>query len=143
VTSEDGAYWMAATLHEVDGRWRIHSLLIDTDTREGPRAVSAELLATAPLARVEAVANTDELLLQHLYGSRRTRLVVPKVSPYPQDFWIAVAHRYAEYVIVRGYHNPAVVIAEDAGVPVPTVRGWIAKCRTLGLIAKGSQGRAG
>jgi hypothetical protein len=142
-TSEDGAYWMAAMLYEVDGRWRVHSLQIDADPLEGTRAVTGELLTTAPLARVEAAANADELLPQHLYPSRRTKLVVPKVVPYPEDFWIAVAHRYTDYVILRGYRNPAVAIAEDAGVPVPTVRGWIAKCRTLGLIAKGKQGRPG
>ena len=105
--------------------------------------VTPEALATAPLARVEAIANAPELHAQYAYGPRRTRIVVPDYVPYPDEFWERIAHRYTSYV-VHGRRSPAALIAEDAGgVPVPTVRGWIAHCRQIGMLRKGKQGRAG
>jgi hypothetical protein len=128
-------------------------------------AVTQRMLATAPLVEAEAAANlpsrrTDAVVtLGPAHISVRAQplgvvtgelertpppeLVVPDVRPYPQTFWQDVADTYVHLVLVDGVTNPAVSIADDTGVPVPTVRGWIAKCRQLGLIAKGSQGRLG
>ncbi len=106
------------------------------------------MLRSAPLAQAEARANLPhgryvvEGSPDELPEPPRS-LVVPDVRPYPSQFWADVAATYVDLVLRHGVKNPAVVIAEHTKTPAPTVRGWIAKCRTLGLIAKGSQGRLG
>ena len=107
------------------------------------------MLATVPLERIEARANLPHIAYEVDKRPGFAELadpepvVVPDVRPYPAQFWENVAANYIAEVLEYRKGNPAVQIAEEAGVPVPTVRGWIAKCRQLGLIAKGSQGRLG
>lgn len=53
----------------------------------------------------------------------------------------AVAASYAEHASA-GRH-PGLAIAEEAGVPVATARGWIREARRRGKLPKGRRGRAG
>jgi hypothetical protein len=142
---------MRVHFRDVDGRlrpWKVEVSVTDANV-----AVTSRMLATAPLVEAEAAANLRPLTAKAATASsakadltvtRAVRsLVVPDIRPYPETFWQDVAAIYVRLVIVDGVTNPAVWIAEDTGVPIPTVRGWIAKCRELGLLAKGSQGRLG
>jgi hypothetical protein len=72
-----------------------------------------------------------------------TSIEVPDETPYPEEFWKSIARAYLGYVIGDGIRNPAVCIADEAGVPVKTARRWIAHCRSIGMLPKGKQGRAG
>jgi hypothetical protein len=111
--------------------------------------LTPRMLATAPLVEAETFANLPYEAWQIEDGDwdelpeAPQKLAVPNAKPYPRQFWEDVAATYIELVLVYGVRNPAVAIAENTGSPVATVRGWIAKCRQLGLIAKGSQGRVG
>jgi hypothetical protein len=146
VSSEDGALSLLVELDELDGRWRIAN--VHVRARPGV-TITGEVMATAPLARVEAMANApdDELPVQRrVYATKfvlRPAVVVPEGTPYPPEFWQQVAKAYTDFVTVGGRRDPAVCIAEDAGVSVKTAQRWIAHCRSEGLLPKGRQGRPG
>jgi hypothetical protein len=153
VRTADGYGHMQVHLRKIDGRLRVRKVVVEIidDPANADVAVTQRMLATAPLVAAEAAANA--VSLQGSAGGRaagtatltvtRAQLVVPDVRPYPDQFWEDVAATYIDLVLVRGVTNPAVAISERTGAPVPTVRGWIAKCRQLGLIAQGTQGRRG
>jgi hypothetical protein len=141
-----------------DGRLRTWKVEIWTDTKTSPalepqwwhgRFITKRLLATAPLVAAEASANLPYQAWRIRGGDTSelpaapAKLVVPPSSPYPEQFWRDVAGRYMELVVLLGVRNPASCIAEDTGVSVATVRGWIARSRQLGLLAKGKQGSVG
>jgi hypothetical protein len=139
---------MRLHVRKVDGRQRPWKVVIEAGSGG---IVDQRMLATAPLVAAEIAANLPSEMFE-IEGGTFTdlpqapgvgELVVPEVRPYPRQFWEDVAALYVQLVLAHGVRNPAVAIAEETGAPVPTVRGWIAKCRTLGLIAKGSQGRLG
>lgn len=58
----------------------------------------------------------------------------------PAAFSALVAARYRD--LVRTSAKPAVLMAEEAGVPVATARRWINEARRRGLLPAGRQGRA-
>jgi hypothetical protein len=59
----------------------------------------------------------------------------------PDGFYGDVAVAYNE--ALERTSAPATVLATEAGVPVPTVRRWIAEARRRGLLGPGRKGRAG
>lgn len=58
----------------------------------------------------------------------------------PERFYGEVAERYL--ALVQRTAKPAVVMAEESGVPVATARRWINEARRRGLLPPGRQGRA-
>jgi hypothetical protein len=152
VHTEYGHRAMRVFVREVEGRLRAWKVEVSVafnpaDWSEPWAAVTPRMLATAPLVAAETMANLPSerwwLEGRPEIPQDPAELVVPDVRPYPMQFWEDVAARYIADVLWHGIRNPAVWIAEETGAPVATVRGWIAKCRELGLIAKGSQGRVG
>jgi hypothetical protein len=121
--------------------------------------ITPQVLAAAPLDRVEAAANIPHVaailrMSQDEWeqsdppptariGGRRQQVVVPTERPYPATFWKSVADAYHQAVLIEGARDPAVRIADEAGVSVATVRDWIVRCRDRGLISAGQQGRVG
>jgi hypothetical protein len=73
---------------------------------------------------------------------------VPRVGPLERPdridgaFLRHVADAYAD-AIRRGSRSPSVTLAEQATVPVKTVRRWIYLARKAGHLPPGSQGRIG
>ena len=59
----------------------------------------------------------------------------------PDGFSARVAAAYREYAPQT--RAPALKIAEEAGVPVATVRSWIREARRRGKLPQGRKGRAG
>lgn len=59
----------------------------------------------------------------------------------PEGFYRLVATAYNEAVIATS--KPALVLAEEAGVPVTTVHRWIREARQRGYLPKARRGRAG
>lgn len=70
----------------------------------------------------------------------RTRLARPKKSEIDDDFYRQVAVAYRHYVQLS--NKPAVEIALEAGVPIPTARRWINSARQRGHLSPGERGRA-
>jgi hypothetical protein len=158
---------MTVHFHAVGDRLRPWKVVVETATagpvvsekqREQWEAegvhyvVTPEMLATAtaPLIEAETLANRPESWEIGGGGDfyaglpdAPNELVVPDTKPYPPKFWEDVAASYLNLVVAHHARNPAVLIANETGAPVATVRGWIAKCRQLGLIAKAKQGRVG
>jgi hypothetical protein len=58
-----------------------------------------------------------------------------------EDFARRVAAAYRFYLPQTAH--PAKAIADDSGLPVTTVRRWIQEARDLGVLTKGTKGRAG
>jgi hypothetical protein len=59
----------------------------------------------------------------------------------PDGFSAKVAAAYREYAPQT--RAPALKIADEAGVPVATVRSWIREARRRGKLPQGRKGRAG
>lgn len=59
----------------------------------------------------------------------------------PDGFYEQVAEAYRD--VVRSNRKVAVVLAEEADVPVPTVHRWILEARRRGFLPQARQGRAG
>ena len=59
----------------------------------------------------------------------------------PDGFAERVADAYREYVMET--RSPALKIAEEAGIPVGTARGWIREARRRGKLPQGRPGRTG
>jgi hypothetical protein len=165
--NSDDPVEMRAHVRRVDGRlraWKVEIMVLtsapewpgeDKETIERSRdrlahnVITQRMLAAAPLVTAETIVNNPHEAWD-IEGAdlgelptAPSKLVVPDAKPYPRQFWEDVAATYIKLVVVYGARNPAVAIAEETGAPVATVRGWIAKCRQLDLIAKGSQGRVG
>jgi hypothetical protein len=70
----------------------------------------------------------------------RSKLARPDGSD-PEGFYRQVATAYNE--ALRETSKVAVVLAEEAEVPVPTVHRWIREARRRGLLPPARQGRAG
>ena len=74
---------------------------------------------------------------ERLIASTRPRLTRPDRSD-PDGHAEAVAASYAEHV--HAGRQPGMAIAEEAGVPVATARGWIREARRRGKLPKGRRG---
>lgn len=74
----------------------------------------------------------------HVHGEG---LVPPPGRPRPDSFYQQVARDYLEAASVSP--RPSVNLAAGAGVPVSTVRGWVAEARRRGFLPPGQKGRRG
>lgn len=72
--------------------------------------------------------------------AERPRLTRPDGTD-PDSFYALVAAAYREYAPQT--RAPALKIAEEAGVPVGTVRGWIREARRRGKLPAGTRGKVG
>jgi hypothetical protein len=70
----------------------------------------------------------------------RQRLIRPDGTD-PDGFYALVAAAYREYA--PHTRAPSVKIAEEAGVPVGTARGWVREARRRGKLPQGRKGKAG
>jgi hypothetical protein len=123
-----------------DGRLHIAALRVDG-------RVSAEVLRTIPVGRIEAAANAQ---LHHRAPpppARRPRsrirasLRTDPVAGYPDEFYDAVATVYRQLATTSS--RPVAVLAEANDVPVTTARRWVKETRRRGLLAPGRPGKAG
>jgi hypothetical protein len=132
------------SLRDIEGRLRAERVeVVSLEPAVDP--VTPQVLLSTPLAIAETIANSSfvEYQIRKTRPAKRETVTVPVERPYPLTFWQSVAFAYNDFAIHAGKSNPAVLIAEEAGVPVATVRSWIARCRELGFLGKGSQGRVG
>jgi hypothetical protein len=74
----------------------------------------------------------------HVHGEG---LVPPPGRPRPDSFYQQVAEDYLAAASVSA--RPSVNLARGAGVPVSTVRGWVAEARRRGFLPPGQKGRRG
>lgn len=92
--------------------------------------------------------DVDRLLLADQAGSTvfveeestRPRLTRPDGKD-PEGFYSAVGQAYREALATTS--APAVALAEEAGVPIATVRGWIREARRRSFLPPARKGRAG
>ena len=151
-----------------EGRLVIRELYLNADNDLGSERIDTDQLRRLSPARIEATLNSPvekALVLEHLDkapGPKEPRgptkpspmirgemtvhvhgegLVPPPGRPRPDSFYQQVASDYlaAASVSVR----PSVNLARGAGVPVSTVRGWVAEARRRGLLPHGKKGRRG
>lgn len=125
---------------DADGRFRLQGLRID-----GP--VSAELLRSIPIGRVEAVANRQ----LHAAGPPRRRrrpdaripdsLRASAVRGYPDPFYDAVASAYQQLIGTSA--KPVAELAAANGVPVTTAQRWVREARRRGKLPPGRPGKSG
>jgi hypothetical protein len=93
-----------------------------------------------PLAELRALAVDAPPELPRTPNAERPKLTRPDGTD-PEGFAKRVAAAYREYA--QTTRAPAVKIAEEAGVPVGTVRGWIREARRRGKLPEGRKGRTG
>jgi hypothetical protein len=94
------------------------------------------------LASLRELANGAPATLRLIEQARRQRTALTRPDGSdPDGFAGRVAEAYREYVMQT--RSPAVKIAEEAGVPVGTARGWIREARRRGKLPQGRKGKAG
>src|SRR6478735_6281918 len=147
-----GDHWYAWSDGVPDGaELRVHATVAD-DGRyhldaigyEGP--VSASLLRTIPVGRIEAAVNALARHGAEGAGSRAEARVPPKlrehsVPGYPDEFYEAIARAYR--LLAADSTRPVVDIAEANGVPVTTAQRWVKEARRRDLLPPGRRGKAG
>lgn len=92
------------------------------------------------LAELRELAADAPPELPEFRSPERPRLTRPDGTD-PENFYALVAAAYREYA--PHTRAPAVKIAEEANVPVGTVRGWIREARRRGKLPQGRKGRVG
>lgn len=92
------------------------------------------------LATLRQQADGAPATLRLIERAKRERLKRPDGTD-PDGFAERVAAAYREYVMET--RSPALKIAEEAGVPVGTARGWIREARRRGKLPQGHKGKAG
>ena len=122
-----------------DGRLRVVGLRLD-----GP--VSAEVLRSVPVGRIEATANAQ--LHDGPPGRRRTvdarvpdELRSNAVRGYPDSFYDSIATAYRS--LVAATSKPVAELAAANDVPVTTAQRWVKEARRRGLLAPGHPGKSG
>lgn len=123
-----------------DGRHQITAIRI-----EG--AVSADLLRSIPVGRIEAAANA--VLHPGPAAPPRRRasariadaLRANAVQGYPDTFYDAVAAAYR--MLVGTSSRPIGDLAEANDVPVTTAQRWVKEARRRGKLPPGRSGKAG
>lgn len=88
-----------------------------------------------PTERTPVLRSTTSV---HVHGEG---LVPPPGRPRPDSFYQQVADDYLAAASVSA--RPSVNLATAAGVPVTTVRGWVAEARRRGFLPPGQKGRRG
>lgn len=113
---------------------------IEAFLNAGPRRdhVLRAPIGLDPLRELEEVADEGpDNVYRH--DSGRTRLRRPRRGE-SEEFFAHVAEAYRHYVQVT--KSPALDIAAEANVPVPTARRWINEARQRGYLSPGERGRA-
>jgi hypothetical protein len=132
------------------------------------RNLTADKLRTIPLGHIETLANANPEFGPHIEGTPQNtmgekfdafrqetnRYVMAKAyrhKPHeplsrpngsnPDAFYREVAEAYRD--VVQDHRNVAVVLAEEANVPVGTVHRWIMEARRRGFLPPARVGRAG
>jgi hypothetical protein len=108
--------------------------------------VSAEVLRSIPVGRIEAAANAllhpstpDDV------ADRPEATLTPVLRDdgrgYADDFYaeVAVAYRH----LAATTHRPVAHLADANDVPVTTAQRWVKEARRRSLLAPGRQGKAG
>jgi hypothetical protein len=151
-----------------EGRLIIRELYLSADNDLGSERIDTDQLRRLSPSRIEATLNkptSKTLLLERLNeapGPKEPRgptertpvlrsttsvhvhgegLVPPPGRPRPDSFYQQVADDYLAAASVSA--RPSVNLATAAGVPVTTVRGWVAEARRRGLLPPGQKGRRG
>jgi hypothetical protein len=123
-----------------DGRLHIVDLRV-----EG--VVSAEVLRSIPVGRIEAAANAQLHASAPGRPTRRpsatisARLRTNAVRGYPDAFYDAVASAYRH--LAASSPRPVADLAAANDVPITTAQRWIKEARRRGLLAPGRPGKAG
>ena len=123
-----------------DGRLHVVDLHV-----EG--VVSAELLRSIPIGRIEAAANAQLHASASRARPRRSsatiaaRLRTSAVRGYPDAFYDAVASAYR--ALATSSPRPVAELAAANDVPVTTAQRWVKEARRRGLLAPGRPGKAG
>jgi hypothetical protein len=134
------------------------------------RKLTTEKLRSIPLGHIETVANTntdpqfgphpegppqskmseeldaflkesDRSILTLAHRRQRRKPLSRPDGSNPDAFYEQVAEAYRE--VVQNTRKVAVVLAEEADVPVGTVHRWILEARRRGFLPTARQGRAG
>jgi hypothetical protein len=151
-----------------DERLVIRELYLSADNDLGSERIDSDQLRRLSPARIEATLNSPSskaLILERIGtapGSEEPRgpakpspmirgeggghmigevLVPPPGRPRPDSFYQQVASEYLAAASVSA--RPSVDLARGAGVPVSTVRGWVADARRRGFLPPGQKGRRG
>lgn len=95
---------------------------------------------TLAALRERSAGSPPSLRLIEQMKKERPTLTRPDGSD-PDGFAERVADAYREYVMET--RSPALKIAEEAGVPPGTARGWIREARRRGKLPQGHKGKAG
>lgn len=123
-----------------DGRLRVDGLQVD-----GP--ISAEVLRSIPIGRIEAAANAQ---LGHTAGPPRRRPTAARIPDslrsnavrgYPDAFYDSIAAAYR--TLVTSSSRPVSELATANNVPVTTAQRWVKEARRRGLLSPGHPGKAG
>lgn len=123
-----------------DGRLRIVGLQID-----GP--VSAEVLRSIPIGRIEAAANAQLHPELPVWSGPAPRARIAAslrsnaVRGYPDAFYAAVASAYRH--LAQTSHRPVSELAGANDVPVTTAQRWVKEARRRRLLSPGQPGKAG
>ena len=151
-----------------DERLVIRELYLNADNDLGSERIDTDQLRRLSPARIEAWLNKPDekaLILERIGqapGPKEPRgpaertpvlrsetsvhvhgegLVPPPGRPRPDSFYQQVADDYLAAASVSA--RPSVNLATAAGVPVTTVRGWVAEARRRGFLPPGQKGRRG
>jgi hypothetical protein len=109
--------------------------------------VSAEVLRSIPIGRIEAAANAQLHASAPDRPPGRARATIPArlrtnaVRGYPDAFYDAVASAYRHLAATT--HRPVAALATANGVPVSTAQRWVKEARRRRLLAPGRPGKAG
>lgn len=124
-----------------DGRLHVIDLHV-----EG--AVSAEVLRSIPIGRIEAAANAQlHASAPEAPPRRAARATIPArlrtnaVRGYPDAFYDAVAAAYRG--LATSSPRPVADLADANDVPVTTAQRWVKEARRRSLLAPGRPGKAG
>ena len=132
-------YWRDGVIMDPDAIADVHNELA-SDAGYG-QAVTYDPEADEPtFAELRALAADAPPELPKHPAAERPRLTRPDGTD-PDGFAARVAAAYREYAPQN--RNPAVKIAEEAGVPPGTARGWIREARRRGKLPEGRKGKAG
>jgi hypothetical protein len=109
--------------------------------------VSAEVLRSVPVGRIEAAANAQLHPSAPDAPPRRRSATIPArlrsnaVQGYPDAFYDAVASTYRH--LAMSTPRPVAELAAANDVPVTTAQRWVKEARRRGLLAPGRPGKAG
>lgn len=126
---------------EVQGDGRFH---LDALEYEGP--VSAALLRTIPVGRIEAAVNAH-VAADRADGSGLAEARIPDhlretaVRGYPDEFYEVVARAYRALAAVSP--RPIVDLATANDVPPTTAQRWVKEARRREHLPPGRRGKAG